>query len=259
MDEKKKINHAVLIYMTVEEFFTEYVKMNDLSKTQIIIISRDVITDIKKKEQYNNITYSSKYDNVEFVPSLLPTPSSMEYIYGDDKTRFIEAYDSHLLSDESFSDLLCIADMVVNDGIDVILLSSRAEYASRFPYYLKEFTFDKFGLNICLSEELKEADTDEEYEACLNLGDIDDIKTLIDYNKKELTEGKVSAEEFFNRFMEDAPTKYRKILMTKDVEYLVSLGKDKGLRLSRRKPKESLVDTIVKEVFGSEEEVTSNG
>ena len=38
----------------------------------------------------------------------------------------------------------------------------------------------------------------------LELGDTDDIRKLISQSKKDLTEGKVSEEEFFNKFMEDA-------------------------------------------------------
>lgn len=248
---ENKRTHGICLYMTVEEFFTEYVKNNDLEMTQILIISRDVIADIKTKEKYNYISYSSKYDNIDFVPELLPTPSSLEYAYGDDKTRFIESYDGHLRDDDPFTSIICIADMVVNDGIDVILLSSKAEFASRFPYLLKDFVFEILGLKIRLSEELIEVDSEEEYEKLISdIGDIDDIKTLIEVNKKELIEDKSSPENFFNHFMEDAPMKYRKILMTKEVEQLINLGKEKGLRLSRRKPKEELVDILVKEVFG---------
>lgn len=249
MDNKR--THGICLYMTVEEFFTEYVKNNDLDMTQILVISRDVTADIKTKEKYNYISYSSKYDNIDFVPELLPTPTSLEYAYGDDKTRFIEAYDGHLRGDDPFTSIICIADMVVNDGIDIILLSSKAEFASRFPYLLKDFVFETLGLKIRLSEELTDADSEEEYRQLISdIGDIDDIKTLIDVNKRELMEDKSSPENFFNHFMEDAPMKYRKILMTKEVEQLISLGKEKGLRLSRRKPKEELVDVLVKEVFG---------
>lgn len=248
-----KRTHGMILYMTVEEFFTSYVKANNLDKTQIIIVSRDVTADIKTNEKYNNITYASKYDNVDFVPSLLPSPSSMEYAYGDDKTRFIEAYEGHLLSDDVFTDIVCIADMVVNDGIDVILLSSKAEFASQFPYFLKDFVHDKLGLKICLSEQLADAESDEEYENLVSdIGDIEDIKALIEYNKKELSEGQTSAEEFFNKFMEDAPTKYKKVLMTKDIDYILSLGKEKGLRLNKRKPKEELINTIVADTFGDD-------
>lgn len=248
-----KRTHPMLLYMPVEEFFTEYLRNNKLDQTQIMVISRDVIADIKVKEQYNNISYSSRYDNVTFVPSLLPTPSSMEYAYGDDKTRFYEAYEGHLLSDDAFTDILCIVDIVVNDGIDVIMLSSKSEFASRFPYFLKEFIFDKLGVNVCLSEQLRDATSEEEYEKLLELGDMDEIRVLLEYNKKELTEGKVSADEFFNKFMEDAPAKFRKILMTKDIDHLICFGKEKGLRLSKRKSKEQIVDMIVEEVFGPEE------
>lgn len=248
---EKKRNLGMILYMPIEEFFTEYVRNNNLGNTQILIISRDVVADIKEKEKYNNINYLSRYDNVTFVPSLLPNPASMEFAYGDDKTRFVEAYEGHLLGDEAFTDLICITDMAVNDGIDIILLSSKAEFASKFPYFLKEFASDKLGVNICLSEQLKDADNDEEYNKLLELGDVDEIKTLLEYNMKELTEGKVS-EAFFNRFMENAPMKYRKVLMTKDVDYLIRLGKDKGLHLSRRKSKEELIDKLVQEVFGEE-------
>ena len=249
MSSKRK--HGMILYMTIEEFFTGYVKTNNLNRTQIIIVSRDVTADIKTNEKYNNITYSSKYDNIDFVPSLLPPPSSMEFAYGDDKSRFMEAYEGHLLSDETFTDIICIADMVVNDGVDVIMLSSKAEFASQFPYFLKDFVHDKIGLKICLSEQLSGAESDEEYEKLItDIGDIDDIKTLIDYNKKELSEDHTSEEEFFNRFMEDAPIKYKKVLMTKDIDYILSLGRDKGLRLNKRKSKEELVNAIVVDVFG---------
>lgn len=246
----RKRKHAIFLYMTIEEFFTEYVKNNNLDNTQILIISRDIVADVKKKEGYNNISYFSKYDNIDFVPSLLPTPTSMEYVYGDDKSRFVEVYEGHLLGDDVFTDIICIADMVVNDGIDVIMLSSKAEFASTFPYALKDFIYNMLGLNVCLAEQLAEAETDEEYEKLLELGDTDDIRKLISQSKKDLTEGKVSEEEFFNKFMEDAPMKYRKILMTKDKDYVISIGKDKGLRMSRRKTKEELIDIITKEVFG---------
>lgn len=250
MDNKKR-THGICLYMTVEEFFTEYVKNNDLEMTQILVISRDVTADIKTKENYNYISYSSKYDNIDFIPELLPTPASLEFAYGDNKERFYEHYDGHLRDEKAITTLVCIADMVVSDGIDVILLSSKADFASGFPYFLKDFIFEILGLKVRLSEELIDADSEEEYENLISdIGDIDDIKTLIEVNKRELIEDKTSTENFFNRFMEDAPTKYRKILMTKEVDQIISLGKEKGLRMSRRRPKEELVDMIVKEVFG---------
>lgn len=247
----KKRTHGMCLYMTVEEFFTEYVKNNDLEMTQILIVSRDVVADIKTKENYNYISYSSKYDNIDFVPELLPSPASLEFAYGDNKERFIEAYDGRLRDQETFTSLICIADMVVNDGIDVILLSSKAEFASGFPYILKDFMFENLGLKIRLSEELTEADSEEEQQELISdIGDIEDIQTLLDIAKRELMDEEDSPENFFNHFMEDAPTKYRKILLSKDVEQIIKLGKEKGLRMSRRRPKEDLVDMIVKEVFG---------
>lgn len=249
----KKRNHAILLYMTIEEFFTEYVKSNRLDNAQILIVSRDVVGDIKIKESYSKISYESRYDNITFVPSLIPSVASMEYVYGDDKSRFTEMYEGHLLGDDVFADILCIADMVVNDGIDVILLSSKGDFASTFPYILKDFVYKQLGINICLSEQLAEAESEEEYEQLLSLGDMDEIRTLLEFNKKELTEGRATADEFFNRFMEDAPMKYRKILMTKDKDYIIDLGKEKGIRMNRRKSKEELIDILVKEVFGDME------
>ena len=239
------------IYMTTEEFFTEYVKNNNLEKTQIIIVSRDVVSDIQTNDKFTKIAYDSKYDNIDFVATLLPTPQSMEYAYGDDKTRFFEIYEGHLLSDDVFNDIICIVDMVVNDGIDIVILSSKAEFKSRFPYAIKDFVYDKFGLIIRLSEELADAESEEEYNNLIsNIGDVDEIKSLVDYYKAELTENK-SVDEFVNRFMEDAPIKYRRILLTKTPEYVINLGKEKGLHLSRRKSLEELVDAVVERVFGN--------
>lgn len=247
----KNVSHGMILYMTIEEFFTEYVKSNDLERTQIIIVSRDVTADIKNRERYNNIVYSSKYDNIDFVPSLIPTPESMEFAYSDDKTRFIEAYEGHLLSDDVFTDIICIVDMVVNDGINIILLSSRAEFKSQFPYFLKDFIYERFGLKICLSEQLAESETEEEYTKLIqDIGDVEEIKLLLEQSKIDLTDDASSAEEFFNRFMEDAPVKYRRVLMTKDKEALLEFSKEKGLHISRRKTKEEIVDMIVNEVFG---------
>lgn len=246
-----KRNHGICLYMTVEEFFTEYVKNNNLEKTEILIVSRDVVSDIKKKEKYNYISYTSKYDNIEFVPELLPTPASMEFAYGNNTERFEEAYDGHLRSDDTYTAIICIADMVVNDGLDVILLSSKAEFASRFPYILKDFVYESLGMKIRLSEELIDADSEEEYESLIDdIGEIEDIRTMIEVGKKELMGEANPTDAFFNQFMEDADVKYRKLLMTKDVKQLVKLGTEKGLRMSRRKSKEELVDMLVKEVFG---------
>lgn len=254
---KKKRKTGVILYLTTEDFFMNYVKKNPLNTTQIIIISRDIISSIKKKEQYNSILYDSKYDNIDFVPTLLPTPSSLEYAYGDDKSRFREAYEGHLLGDDEFSDILCIADMVVNDGIDVILLSSKAEFASTFPYILKELVQRTIGLNICLGEQLAEAETDEEYDKLLDLGDIEEIKRLISYNMVQILSGGIDEKDaskiFFNRFMENAPTKYRKILMTKSEEELLKMAREKGLRLSRKKSKDEIINAITTEVFGATE------
>ena len=248
-----KQKYGFCLYMTAEDFFTEYVKNNSLDRTQILIVSRDFVGDIKEKQKYNTITYQSRYDNIDFVPSLLPNPASLEFAYSDSKERFHDAYEGHLLGDDAFSDLICIVDMVVNDGVNIILLSSRAEFKSTFPYFIKDFVLDKFGMKICLAEELEEAESEEEYNRIItDIRDVEEIRTLLDFHKRELTEDKTSSEEFFNQFMEDAPVKYRKVLMTKDIPYLISMANEKGLHVSRRKSKEFIVDAIVKEVFGSD-------
>ena len=233
-----------LLIMTIDELFMKFGKDKDLKQYQILVVSRDIITNIQKKLN-NDQTYESKYDNIDFVPSLLPTVAAMEFAYGDNEETFFQAYESNLISDETMIDLVSIVDMVVSDNLDVIIVVSILDMKSKFPYFLRNFIVERFKLNCYIYEEL----LDDESLNPSDIGNVEEIKTILDYYKASFAESENAKVEFFNRFTDNMNQKFKSILLSKSVEELVKYANKHGLHVNKRKPKEEIVETLCKKMF----------
>ena len=235
---------ASLMFMSFTDFITKFAKDHEINKYELIIISKDLVTSIQRRiPETNSTTYESKYQNIDFASNLYPLTSVMEFSYSSSKERFAEAYINQLDNSENFQDLCCIADLIVNDNKDVILLCSNIEYQQGFMQILSEHMFNMFRLESYSYEEFLEKD------GIIEIGNKDEIKTYLDHKLGVLL-GDDVVDYFFNRFTDDMEEQYKNLLMKKSIDDLVKLGNMKGIYVNKRKPKEEIVDHIFNSLFG---------
>ena len=271
-----------LLFISFEDLVTDFAKDHDLHEWMIIIASHEIMGSLKTKSAIAGIStgiqYESKYDNIEFVSSLRPTPSIMEHAYGNDKDSFIEMYNSHLLGSEPFMDLCCVIDMIVNSDCKVMIVVAGYEYVARIPYFLNEFIMDEFGVRGYLYDELLRLSNNYEnksmYEKIVKSVDFDvpdeftgrnfdvimqNYTDNVDEVKERLELQKVIAanmtadpgEEndiksiFFNRFTEDLHDKVKELLMKRTDMEIKDLCRTRHIRIAPNATKEFLVNKIL--------------
>ena len=80
-------NRAFLIIATINDLFSTILKKQsdgeldfNLKDSFLLICSRDIVTENKKRSSYDSYSneYQSKYKNVDFIPSLIPSATQME-------------------------------------------------------------------------------------------------------------------------------------------------------------------------------------
>ena len=76
---------AALMFIDIETLVTDYAKDHDLAKWEILIVSREIVGTLalRSSSSYGittDVEFESKYENIEFVPSLRPTPSMLERV-----------------------------------------------------------------------------------------------------------------------------------------------------------------------------------
>lgn len=276
---------ASLLFINFDDLVTEFAKDHDLSKWEILVVSREITGSLKQgsSEYYgiamaDSIKYESKYDNIEFVDSLRPQPDREGlYSSGEYRRRFIEKYESKLIGNVPFTDACCIIDMIVNENCDVMIVMSQFESEGGIDDILRDFLMEQFGVYGYNYSDLKTIMDNygkPNFNAIKkNLGvDIPDtftgknIEVIIEHFTDNLDEvkknleaqkiiaaniGSTAGEEnditsvFFNRFTEDLEDKVKEILEKKDIEYIKELCRQKKIRIGHNPSKEFLIDKIM--------------
>lgn len=273
---------GALMFISFDDLLMDFAKDQDLSKWEIVIASHEIMGSLKTRGAIagvsTGINYESKYDNIEFVNSLRPTASTMEYAYSTDKDRFIESYNSHLLSAEPFMDVCCIVDMIVNEDINVMIVMAGYECSARIPEYLREFIDDQFGVTGFLYSDLKRLsenfdnptiyekiiksihiEVPEEFNGrnfdCIlsqSIVNIDVVKENLELQKTVAADMCADPGEednlksiFFNRFTEDLESKLKSLLMKRSDDDIKDICRAKQIRIAPGASKQMLVDKIL--------------
>lgn len=273
-----------LIFINFDDLIMKFARYNDLADYSILIASHELSGSLKTKGVMSGvstgISYASKYDNIEFVDSLRPTAQTMEYCYGGDKQRFIEMFNSHLLSVEPFTDLCAVVDMVVNLGEKVLIVMASYEAVAGILDYIRDFILSEFGLHGYMYDELERLITyyndkpkyekivkslpfgvsdefDGENIDCIvnNIGNVDEIRERLVL--QEQTAAAMAADPgtendflsvFFNRFTEDMEDKVKELLMKRSEDDIKDVCRSKGIRIVPGTSKKVLVDKILHEL-----------
>lgn len=273
---------GALMFISFDDLVTDFAKDNDLHQWMIVVASHEIAGSLKMRSSIagvsTNIQYESKYDNIEFVSSIRPTPSIMEHAYGYDNESFIEMYNSHLLGSEPFMDLCCIVDMIVNQDCKVMIVMASYECAAKIPYFLNQFIEDEFGIHGYLYEDLlrlsKHYDNKTMYEKIVKSMDfpvseeftgrnfdvitenftdnIDEVKEKLELQKTIAASMVADPGEenditsiFFNRFTEDLQHKLRELLLNRSEKDIKDLCRLRKIRIAPNSSKEYLVDKIL--------------
>lgn len=235
---------AYCMYTTIIDFFGSYIKehKDKLGKYQIIVVSRDITADLASKE-YTDTKYSSRYKNIDFSYSLFPIPAVMEYSYDSNKDTFREGYFNQLSGKKAMYDLCCIVDLLVNDDCNVILLNSKVEYRNGMFDLLEEFMYSQFHLKMHSFDEFMEDNS-----VLDDLGNVDEIKKLLDFQIKQCGLEDDVVGGLFNKLYDDMTDTYRQVLMDKSKDELFKIGSKNGLYINKRKPKEYIVEHIMQKI-----------
>lgn len=241
-------NKATLYYMTVNDFFMDYMKKylkkEDKKPFEIVVISHDVITSNQYSSKMHT-RYVSDYAVVNFALDLYPAEGVNDLMYNIDSDDFAQHYRTYLSYDERMITLCSIVDLVVNNDTDVIMICSYSESKS-MPYMdiLCEFIYDNFGIVVN-----KYKDTKDKEDLEFDSGDYEKAKRLLEFQIQN--QGLVDryVGEFFNKFTKDMADDYRKILMSKSIDELSVIGANRNIYINRHKPKEYIVDHILKSIM----------
>ena len=273
---------GALLFISFEDLVTDFAKDHDLHEWMIIVASHEIMGSLKTRSAIAGIStgiqYESKYDNIEFVSSLRPTPSAMEHAYGQDKDSFVEMYNSHLLGSEPFMDICCIADMIVNDNCKVMIVVSGYEYVGKIPYFLNQFIMDQFEIRGYMYDTLLRLSNNYENKSVYDkiLKSIDfpvpdeftgrNFDVILEHYTDNLEEVKEKLELqkviaanmtadpgeenditsiFFNRFTEDLQHKLRELLLKRTDTEIKDLCRTRKIRIAPNASKEFLVDKIL--------------
>lgn len=280
----KKKGTGSLMFVQLEDLVTKFARYNDLANYSILVVSTEIGATLKVKSSIGSVatgvSYESKYDNIEFVDSIRPPASALEYAY-DQRNRktFLDKYESFLLSVEPFTDICAIVDMVVNECVDVIIVVSVYEHAGDVHGALRDFILGEFGLQGYKYEELERLIGyygKEEYPAIVktigfeipdefdgedvtaivkNIGNVDKIRERLEMQKEvAATMNAEPGEEtdittiFFNRFTEDLQSKVKELLMRRTDDDIKDMCRERGIRITKSSSKELLIDKILHEM-----------
>lgn len=235
-----------LLFISISDFFSKYLKENpeiDISKYEIVVISKDIVADQRLKSG-NTVTYESRYKNIGFAMELFPNPNVLEFYHGGTFDNFRLQYLSQLDSTRASTALCCIADLVVNDDLNVVLLCSGSEYLIQYMDILQEKLYEMFHLNAWSYDQYL-----ENKECLKDYGNKEDILKRLEFHLKQLELIEEKMDEFFNRFTDDMVEKYREILMSKSVDELYKYALKKDIHVNKHKPKDLIVDHILQKVL----------
>ena len=234
-----------LMIASVNDFFGNYLHHNRISNFEIVVIGKDIIT----SDQINDdgkISYRSSFEHVSFCGVISPSAYVEQYAYGLNMTEFVDTYNRQLGTPESMMSLCCIIDLIVNRDINVILLCSEREFKMGFVEPLREFIFNTFGLYMITSVECM-------YDPGLltQYGDKDDIRRKLAFQIKENGLVDKVLGIFINKYDDNVEETYREILMSKSIDELYQYGVKNSIHVNRYKPKEYIVDRIMRRLLST--------
>lgn len=247
----KELKKGTIMYLSINDFFQKYLteKQGQLDNFQIIVISKDIIADTETR--VNNMTmYESRFDDIEFLTQLYPHTDTLNYLLGNTRESFRERYIEQLDSLDEARLICCIVDMVINDGVDVYMISSKTEMMIGFYDVVREYMNTKFSMDIKSFEEYCENPE------CLNdIGDENEIRMMLQFQIEQLKLIDADIGEFFNVLTKDMATTYRDILMKKSIDELYRIGTNNNLHINKHKPKEYIVDHIMSKLMSKHTEL----
>lgn len=242
-----------LMFLTLQEFFGDILKRNSdgemsfkLGECYILVISRDVVTSvgIKSRDYTDTSEFQSRYENVEFLMTLVPKPSLMEYIGTTGTDQFMLEYYKMLEAKAPMSDMISICDCVVNRGIPVFMVASASDMNMiKYPKMLRDFIRDEFGLNGYTMDDIERKSIDIVYD----IGNVDEIKKSIDAHI-DLYLKQYDIEYFFNTLTDDMENAYREILSKYSETELRALAKERKVLVSRRYTKDEIIEKIISDI-----------
>lgn len=233
------------LHLTINEYMEFFVKdqSKDLRNYYLLVASREILADDKRNDRRNMIQHISRYDNIDFVPSLVPKAAAMEYWGADESDRFSSIYEKQLTAEETMTDILCIVDMVVNDNLKVILLHHGFDQKMGWIQILVDLMEDIFNIKCYGAVDLLDPDVDTN-----DYGDKEEIRKVIDKHKSYLVDsGK--AEDFFNTFTDSLEGTYREILSKRSTGDLIDFAMKKGFWVNRKASKEDIIDKIIENTY----------
>lgn len=244
--EEKKV--GTILIVPIGSFFSEYMKeqKGQLKDYEIIIISKDIVSDIRSRTSNVN-QYESRFKYVDFAVNLFPDQGVQEYYYGGQRDTFNQLYATQLGKVENMTDLCSIVDLVVNEGKNVIILFSNAEYKAEYYQYLKDFVYVSFGLIMTAYE-----DYVADHNAIHDIGDVKKIRELLEFQLQNNDIIDEAINIFVNKYAEDLVGEYRDILMSKTMDQLKEIGLKHNVYINKLRPKEYNVDNILQAMFGDE-------
>lgn len=273
-----------LLLISFDDLIMKFAKGNDLANYSILIASHEISGSLHIKTSLrqirgvaNGIKYQSKYDNIEFVDSLRPTATNMEYCYAD-QNKFADLYRSQLLDIEPLRDLCAIVDMIVNNNCDVIIVMAAYETAGNVLEHLQMFIQDEFFLRGYTFKELERLSSSfhnkelyqkvlksinfevpedfdgEDFEVILkNYGDRQKIIDQLEVQKNIVTQMLAGIGEdpealeniYYNRITEQMEDALRETLLRRSLEDLKEMCRMKKIRIGLNATPEQLVEKIL--------------
>lgn len=241
-------NKGCLIFSTLQDLFSTVLKATskgefdlNLKDCYILVLSRDILTDtVRTNPSTLTNDFLSRYRNVEFIASLLPTVQQLEIVTTSGMDLFEQEYIARLYGESQMMDIISICEIVANKQVPVIIVSTSLDYRIGFPYTLREFIFTEFGVN---GRVVDGGDFDNPEET-FNIGDIGKIKEAIEKHKDILLK-QTDKEYFFNSIMGDMENAYLEILEEKTLEELRDIAKSNSIFVSRRDDKDRIIHKIL--------------
>lgn len=232
-------DRGCLLFMTVSELFRGFAEYYPLSEFQILVISKDIVTD-QKQSKNNLVYYESKYDNVDFVPTLYPNAAVMQFAYNcGNKESFLRQYDAQLCSEDCMTDICCIVDMVMNDNVKCIILVTNLDMTVGYIPYLKEFMETRFGFLMYDLYDFNDPTMD-----VFDIGNREAIQKQLELEIQDLT-GSTNIDAFMNWYTDSMLGKFRKLLEEKSIEQLVDVANSRGIYVNSRWDRERIITTII--------------
>lgn len=231
-----------IVTVSIKELIGIIARDYPLRDFQIIVADQDIITATSIKNSYRrDVKYESNYDNIEFVPSIVPQATVLNRIWDIDSGRekFEDAFVAQLQGDAATSDIICMIDMTIHRKIPILIVYAPVSISQHIPDVLRQYLFDAYGVKSYDGVDLMDESVD-----VLDIGDINEIEKNLDDGMKLLADSQ-NPEEFYNYMTDSLLGKYRGLLERKTEEQLRAIAASKQIFLKRSLDREGIIDTII--------------